>query len=126
MTVHDTTTPEGIESAKVRLNAIAKRKKKIEIKEYIENRSNKQNRYLHKCFAIIADEIGDNLEDVKHDVKIALGHYETTRRGNKRPKQTSTLNKKDFSELTEKFIYWAFSFHGIRLFTPEEYYKGGY
>jgi hypothetical protein len=124
MSIHDLTLKEGVETAKARLNAIAKKGGSVEIKEVKETRTSKQNRYLHKQWQIIADDIGDFMDDVKFDSKIAVGFYTETSSGNIKPKESSRLSTKDFAELTEKIIFWAMSFHGIKLMTPEEYWKG--
>jgi hypothetical protein len=124
MSIHDLTIKEGIDTAKARLNAIAKKGGSVEIKEVKETRTSKQNRYLHKQWQILADDIGDFMEDVKFDSKIELGFYTETSSGNKKPKETSKLSTKDFAEFTDKFLMWAFSFHGVRLMTPEEFWRG--
>jgi hypothetical protein len=124
MSIHDLTIKEGIDTAKARLNAIAKKGGSVEIKEVKETRTSKQNRYLHKQWQILADEIGDFMEDVKFDSKIELGFYTETSSGNKKPKETSKLSTKDFAEFTDKFLMWAFTFHGVRLMKPEEFWRG--
>ena len=124
MSRHNLGTEEGIENCKKRLNAIAKRKGLVDVVEVRENRTTQQNKYLHKCFQIIADDIGDTLESVKHDCKIELGHYEETRLGHKKPKPTHNLSVKDFADFVEKLIFWANNFHGIRLMSSEEYLEG--
>jgi len=124
MSIHDLTIKDGIQTAKDRLNAIAKKGGSVEIKEVKETRTSRQNRYLHKQWQILADDIGDFMEDVKFDSKIALGFYTETSSGNKKPKESSKLNTKEFAEFTEKFIAWAWSFHGVRLMTPDEYWRG--
>jgi hypothetical protein len=124
MSIHDLTTKDGIDTAKTRLNAIAKKGGSVEIKEVKETRNSKQNRYLHKQWMILANDIGDNMEDVKFDTKIALGFYTETSSGNKKPMETSKLSVSEFAEFTNKFIIWAFTFHGVRLMTPEEHSRG--
>ena len=124
MSIHALNTKEGIDTAKARLNAIAKKGGSVEIKEVKETRTSKQTRYLHKQWQILADEIGDFMEDVKFDSKIELGFYTETSSGNKKPKETSKLSTKDFAEFTDKFLMWAFTFHGVRLMKPEEFWRG--
>ena len=124
MSIHALNTKDGIDTAKTRLNAIAKKGGSVEITEVKETRNSKQNRYLHKQWQILADNIGDTMESVKFDTKIELGHYDTSSMGNKIPRKTSNLSVKDFAEFTNKFMMWAFTFHGVRLMTPEEFYSG--
>ncbi len=125
MSIHDLNTKEGINTAKTRLNAIAKKKGSVEIVEVKETRNSKQNRYLHAMFGELAKEIGEpSLECIKHDVKIALGHYETTSMGNKMPKPTANMSVQDFAEFTNKFMFWCKDFHGVVLKTPDEYWRG--
>jgi hypothetical protein len=124
MSLHDLNTPEGIASAKDRMNAVAKKGGTVEIKEVKDSRTSRQNRYLHKQWQILADDIGDFMEDVKFESKIAIGFYTETPAGYKKPKESSKLSKEEFAELTDKFIKWAFMFHGIRLMTPEEFWRG--
>jgi hypothetical protein len=126
MSIHDLNTEEGIDTAKLRLNAIAKKGGSVEIKEVRETRKGKQNRYLHAMFNELAKEIGEpSIESIKHDVKIALGHYETTQMDNKMPKPTANMSVADFAEFTNKFMLWCLDFHGVRLKTPDEFYKDG-
>ena len=125
MSIHALDTKEGVDTAKLRLNAIAKKGGSVEIKEVKETRNSKQNRYLHSLFNDIAKETGEpSIESIKHDVKIALGHYETTPMGNNMPKPTANLSVGDFADFTNRFIHWARDFHGVVLRTPEEYWRG--
>jgi len=114
----------GISQCMERISWLIEKKKKVDLKEVRKNRSNDQNRYLHKLFQIVADELGDTLEGVKLDIKIELGYYKTSSKGNKIVEQTSKMNTKVFSEFTDKFRNWSSSFHGIYLPSPEEYYRG--
>jgi len=125
MSRHDLSTPLGVATAKDRFNAILKRKGTVDVVEVKETRNSKQNRYLHSIFGELAKEIGEpSMESIKHDVKIALGHYETTPMGNKMPKPTANLSVGDFADFTNRFMHWARDFHGVVLKTPEEYWRG--
>lgn len=121
--IYDLSNASQIDACRARLTFLKDKKRIVELKEVRKNRSLDQNAYLHKLFSILADEIGDTLENVKHDVKIHLGHYTETTSGNKRPLPTANLNTKDFAEFTDKFIKWALTDLGITLPTPEQQYE---
>jgi len=108
-------TEVGISQCRERLNWLKEKGKKVDLKEVRKNRSNDQNAYLHLLFSIMADEVGDTLESVKLDVKIELGYYTTSARGNKIPAHTSKMNTKQFSEFVDKMKAWAMADLGIAL-----------
>jgi len=122
--IYNLSTEGGISQCMERISWLIEKCKKVDLKEVRKSRSNNQNSYLHKLFQIVADELGDTLEGVKLDIKIELGYYTTSTKGNKIPAQTSKMNTKEFAEFTDKFRNWSSSFHGIYLPGPEEYFKG--
>ena len=121
--IYDLATPEGIERCKKRLNALAKKGARAEVREAYKSRNLDQNAYYHKLLQIIADDIGDTLESVKFDTKIELGFYLESRNGNKIPESTATMSTKRMSELIDRLRMWSESVMGIYLPTSEEYYK---
>jgi hypothetical protein len=96
-------------------------------KQEIDNRTNMQNRYLHKVIGIIADHIGYSHLVMKCLLKKEFGYYAeevNKKTGEVIPVYYSTadLSKKEFALFTEKILHLANS-NGIRIETPEEYHR---
>lgn len=90
-----------------------------------KHRSLNQNALMHKWFGIIADEIGDDRESVKHDYKMMfLGKIErvshVTGEVMMEPRSTSDLSAAECSEFMNKVQAHATSQLGILL--PAEGY----
>ena len=113
--IYNLSTEGGISQCMERISWLIEKCKKVDLKEVRKSRSNNQNSYLHKLFQIVADELGDTLEGVKLDIKIELGYYTTSARGNKIPTHTSKMNTKQFSEFVDKMKAWAMADLGIAL-----------
>lgn len=45
----------------------------IELKPYKKNKTRQQEKYWHSCLQIIANETGEDMEDLKVDIKISCG-----------------------------------------------------
>jgi len=121
--IYDLNNPEELGRCKKRLNLLAERKARVEVKEARKSRTNDQNRYIHKLFQILADEIGDTLESLKFDAKIELGFYRETANGNKMPESTATMDTKRMTEFIDRFRMFSESFHGVYLPTSEEWFR---
>lgn len=95
----------------------------VTVKKYVKPRSNSQNALFHKWCSVIADEVGDDIESVKHDLKcMFLGTSEhvskITGEITQRPKHTSDLNTAEFADLMNKIEAFANSQLGIALPSP--------
>lgn len=94
---------------------------------FVETRTNQQNKYFHKIVSILAEEFGNTVDEMKCNLKIEFGYYHEGT--NKKTgemyivyNETSKMNKKELSEFTEKIIDFAGSY-GIEILTPEEYFQ---
>jgi hypothetical protein len=95
--------------------------------EFKVKRSIQQNKYLHKCFSIIAEHTGYSLNEIKVLMKHEFGYYEEVH--NKKTGETlinylstADMSKKEFAEFTEKVTMFANS-HGLKILSLEEYYE---
>jgi hypothetical protein len=104
-----------------------KRNGEVLLIEKKPTRSLKQNAYLHKVFSILSDETGYTIEQIKHEVCIAVGHSETFANKNTGEekvirRKTSDLNTSDFSDLTQRILQWCAE-QGYYIQTPQEYFE---
>ncbi|MDB4567448.1 hypothetical protein N9104_01670 [Pseudomonadales bacterium] len=86
-----------------------------------KQRTNPQNRYLHGVvFALIADETGNDPDDVKTFLK---GKFLTERLDGpvtSRVKSTSELSTKEMNMFVEECCRWAMMFLGVIIPEPGE------
>jgi hypothetical protein len=98
---------------------------RVELVRYVKKRSNPQNALIHKWFTEIANEIGDDSESVKYDLKMMflpkVEHISRlTGEVKLEPKGTSELDAREMSEFMEKITAFAGSQLGIALTHPED------
>ena len=95
----------------------------------VAQRSNQQNRYLHKLFQIIGNEIGLNVEDTKHSIKRHLKFYDLVtcmdfdkkeKVTRKQLRSTASLSKKEFIDFKIQLQQFAAEMLGIDLPDPNE------
>ena len=107
--------------AKAYFDKLMDSKSKIELKEFKPKRTVSQNKYLHVCFTIVANETGYTVEEAKTVLKREHGAFMVyEKEGNKFLRSTATL---DTLEMT-MFIDWLRRFamdHGYYIPTPEEF-----
>lgn len=99
----------------------------VNLELVIPSRNGKQNRYLHKVFSIVGNELGYTIEEIKDIILLDIGFKETyvnkfTGEVREIRKRTRDLNKSEFSTLTQQVIQWAAE-HGISIMTPQEYFE---
>jgi hypothetical protein len=98
--------------------------KSVKLKVFSDTRSLQQNRYLWSIFKIIGDELGYNKEDVKDLILMELKFFHEIKKINGEimliVNSTSSLTKKDFSDLTNRIIQFAAELN-IFIPSPEEY-----
>lgn len=78
--------------------------KKYIVKEISDSRTDRQNRYLHKCFEVIAWDTGYTQEEVKDIMKYKfLSETKKTGKWNEyvTVKSTAQLSKKEFWEFVD-------------------------
>jgi hypothetical protein len=72
-----------IKTEEVRQNCLSEIKSlplgayEVTIKKSVKSKTSSQRRYWHKLMQIIADHIGEDMEQLKRKIKRALGHYQT-------------------------------------------------
>ena len=76
----------------------------IEVKPFKKSRTDQQNRYFWALCGLIADETGQDKEDIKDQLMHAMGHYRQ-KVVNGKPitvfRSTTTLTRDEFGELIE-------------------------
>lgn len=93
----------------------------ISINEAEDVRSNQQNRLWWKWMTIIGQELGNNSQEINDILKYKFLLREETIEGERHQyiKSTSTLTKKEFSELVNNVFYWANDTLNIKLPTND-------
>ena len=106
------------------LHKLIERKKDIELTVKHKSRSNQQNSYYHVLVVMLAIHMGEPTEIAKYYLKLETGHYKTV--GEYRiPLPTANLDKMEMKNLTEKAMVFIAQ-QGIRVDTPEEYYRDSF
>jgi hypothetical protein len=102
---------------------LKEQKAKFELKKIYEKRSLNQNAYLHVAFAILGDDTGYTVEEVKVVAKREFGRFLVYEKNGERfYRSTSDLNTLEFYEFTDWFRTFSLD-QGIYIPTPEEYYE---
>lgn len=107
--------------AQTRFDQLLKLGKRIELKAYQPPRSIKQNRYLHACIGLIAQETGYTLEEAKTVLKRKHGLY-YERNGEHFLKSTRELSIKEMTDFIDWMRHMASETLGIYVPTSEEYF----
>lgn len=91
----------------------------LTVRRYRKKRSDKQNRYYWLCLNVIAQDIGENPEDLHTTFKSMF----LTDRSKEFPvvRSTTTLNSKEFTDYMDKIAVQVGAF-GITLPNPDEAY----
>ena len=104
----------------------------VQLEQILEDRTQKQNRYLWKVFQLVADDYNEThgtqitKEQAKARLLYKVGHadyYINTEDGQQYGiiKDTRDLSKKDFADLTDRILKHLAE-HGIYVLSPEEYF----
>ena len=123
--IYDTSKELEVNKLLSRLDLLLSKKCVIELKEKKKSRTLSQNAYLHVCITLFAIETGNNLDDMKHELKRAC-HFMHTFDGDKI--KTKLTRNMDIKELTE-FIDWIrtyASMQGMYIPTPDEYIQNSF
>ena len=118
MAIYDLSTTQGIEACKKRLNALAKNKKKADLREAKDDGTDPQRKYFHAILRIVADDRGIFFDDFKEAIIIHLGYYREIL-GEKVRQSTARMCKKEYSRLIDDYILWA-SGEGYIMPNPED------
>lgn len=112
--------PFDLNKAETRFKILRDKGAKIELTEIRPKRTIRQNSYLHVVISLFAIEIGNNLDEMKTDLKRACEFMRYTKNGNQYLKRTRDMNTQ---ELTE-FIEWIRDYagkQGLYIPTADEY-----
>ena len=108
---------------KKRLSHLYKKGAKVELVEKRENRSLKQNAYLHLILGWFGKELGYTLEEVKQTIfkrQICKKFFEYRKGGQLFYRSTSALDTKEMTEAIDCFRNFASNEVGIYLPSPDE------
>lgn len=112
------------QKARDQLEFLIKNEKRFEIIEKRNNRTLKQNAYLHLILSYFALEVGETLEFIKQEVfkkKVNPDTFKTERRNPKSGKiredwkSSADLNTKELSDCIDRFKNWSLQKTGIRI-----------
>ena len=93
------------------------------IRKYKKQRSNSQNRYMHYVFNLIANETGNDMEDIKEAMKLKyLESEERVIAGQivRKAKSTTELNTAEQEEFMDKVRHFWLDFIGLMIPLPNE------
>jgi hypothetical protein len=107
--------------AQTYLDKLIEKQSKIELKEYKEARSNRQNRYFHVICTILADDLGYTVDEMKIEIKRNLEWMMYIKNGKKFLKSSKELDTKEFTDLID-YTRSIGEENGCYLPTPDEYY----
>ncbi len=120
----DLNNPVDLARFETRVLSLKLNKKKVELKEIRQNRTIKQNSYLHVVLSLYGIYSGYTLEEAKTLFKRLAGLvYEKD--GNKFLKSTSDMDTKELTDFIE-FIREKSAVEGCYIPTSEEYLTNKY
>jgi hypothetical protein len=118
--IYDTSKELEVNKLLSRLDALLSKKCIIELTEKKKTRTLSQNSYLHVCIALFAIETGNNLDDMKHELKRSC-HFMHTFDGEKfKTVRTRDLDTKGLTDFIDWIRNYA-SMQGCYIPTPDEY-----
>lgn len=121
---YDLNHPVDLARFETRVLSLKLNKKRIELTEIRQNRTIKQNSYLHVVLSLYGIDSGYTLEEAKTLFKRLAGLvYEKD--GNKFLKSTSDMDTKELTDFIE-FIREKSSIEGCYIPTSEEYLTNKY
>lgn len=107
--------------AQTRFDLLLSQNKRIELKAYQPQRSQQQNKYLHVCIALVAQETGYTLEEAKTELKREYGMiYE--KNGKHFLKSTTELGPSEMTAFIDWMRVLAAEKLGVYIPTSEEYF----
>jgi hypothetical protein len=122
--IYDLSTEDGINRCKKRLNALANKKARAEVKEATDDGSDPQRKYFHAIVRMVARDRGYVFEKCKEALILMLGYY-TEVMGAKVRQKTTEMSKKEYSRLIDDLFNWCID-QGYTMITAEEYLRGDF
>ena len=107
--------------AQTYLGKLIEKQSKIELKEYKEPRSNRQNRYFHAICAILGNDLGYTVDEMKIVIKRNLEWMIYQKNGVTFLRSSADLDTKEFTDLID-FTRSIGEENGCYLPTPDEFY----
>jgi hypothetical protein len=105
-------------------NQLLEKGAKIELKELKPKRTIQQNKYLHVCITIFANETGYTIEEAKTLLKRTFGRFMLyEKKGDKYLRSTADLDTREESEFIDFIRTFASQEAGIYIPTSEEYLR---
>jgi hypothetical protein len=102
---YDLSIKEELLSARNRITYLAKKNKKVSIKQINDRRSINQNSYLHLLLGYFGSHFGYTLEESKMIYKrVSSDIYFYTKRGIKFIRSSADLNKEDMAKTIDRFM----------------------
>jgi hypothetical protein len=118
--IYDTSKELEVNKLLSRLDALLSKKCVIELTEKKKTRTLSQNAYLHVCITLFAIETGNNLDDMKHELKRSC-HFMHTFDGEKfKTVRTRDLDTKRLTDFIDWIRNYA-SMQGCYIPTADEY-----
>lgn len=100
--------PKELVAARSRVTYLARKSKKVEIKQVFENRSLNQNSYLHLLLADFAMEFGYTLEEAKMIYKkVNKDIYFYTKNKITFIKSSADISKEEMAKTIDKFMEYS-------------------
>ena len=121
MSFYDLSNEYDINKSRNYLELLIKNKDVAELRKKPENRTNKQNAYIHMAFGIMSTDSGYTLEEMKSVVKRSI-NFTYEKNGQKFLRQTRDLSSQEMTVFIEDMRKWAAT-EGFNLLSPEEYEK---
>ena len=102
---YDLSIKEELLSARNRITYLAKKNKKVSIKQINDRRSINQNSYLHLLLGYFGSHFGYTLEESKMIYKrVSSDIYFYTKSGIKFIRSSADLNKEDMAKTIDRFM----------------------
>lgn len=118
--LYDLSKDIDVSKSKLKLEALIKSGKVIELTEKRKKRTVDQNAYLHVAINLYAIESGYNKEEAKTELKRQCSWMRYAKNGSSFLKETKDLNTKEMGEFID-FVIEFCGQQGIYIPTPEEY-----
>lgn len=121
--LYDLSNPLGRKQFSTYVKKLWESESKVELKKYRENRTLKQNAYLHLILTWYGFELGYTVEEVKQDIfkrEICKDFFIKEKKGRTVFKSTRDLDTLEMTQAIEKFRNHAADDMGIYLPAPNE------
>lgn len=117
--LYDLNIEDDLQRAEMYFAKLVEAEAKIELKRIAENRTIKQNNYVHALFTLFGGEFGYTTDEAKTVIKRALG-YVYEKNGKYFLEKTSDMDTVQMTEFIDRFRNYS-SHNGLYLPTPDEF-----